>query len=58
MKKKYIEPNSRVIVLKSMGLIAGSGKGVYGSLTSSGGGDSQAILDYGGIDENGDLDPE
>ncbi len=57
MKKEYIEPRSRVLVLKSRGLLLTSGKGVYSSLPTSGGGVPEEIL-YGGIDENGDLDPE
>lgn len=56
MKKEYIEPRSRVLVLKSRGLLLASpGIGVYGSLPTS---DSNPILEYGGIDDTGDLDPE
>lgn len=56
MKKEYIEPRSRVLVLKSRGLLLASpGKGVYGSLNPSG---SDPILQYGGIDDTGDFDPE
>ena len=55
MKKEYIEPRLRITVLKSTGLLLTSGKGVYGSLNPSG---SDPILEYGGIDETGDLDPE
>jgi hypothetical protein len=57
MKKEYIEPRSRVLVLKSRGLLLAS-PGIYGSLSPSGGGVSEDILGYGGIDENGELDPE
>jgi len=57
MKKEYIEPRLRITVLKSRGLLLTS-PGIYGSLSPSGGGDPETILGYGGIDENGDLDPE
>lgn len=58
MKKEYIEPQLKVFVLRTIGLIASSGKGVYGSLSPSGEGVSPAILEYGGIDETGELDPD
>lgn len=57
MKKEYIEPRSRVLVLKSRGLLLASpAKGVYGSLGS--GVSEETILQYGGIDNTGELDPE
>jgi len=55
MKKEFIKPRMRVTVLKSRGLLLSS-PGIYGSLSPSGGDDPE--IGYGGIDENGDLDPE
>ena len=51
MKKEFIKPRLRVTVLKSRGLLLAS-PGIYGSLSDP------ETIGYGGIDENGDLDPE
>jgi hypothetical protein len=58
MKKEYIEPRLRITVLKSTGLLLTSGKGVYGSLPTGSGNVPEEILQYGGIDDTGNLDPE
>ena len=60
MKKEYIEPRSRVLVLKSRGLLLASPvKGVHARIPTNGGGvPEEDILKYGGIDETGELEPE
>ena len=43
--KEYITPSMEVVEIKNMQLLAGSG------VTSTG-------IDYGGVDENGTIDPQ
>lgn len=48
MKKEYLKPNMEVLEAEDMTLLASSPIGVY----------SDNGLKYGGVDEDGDLDPE
>lgn len=48
MKKEYLKPSMEVLEGEDMTLLASSPIGVY----------SDNGLKYGGVDEDGDLDPE
>jgi hypothetical protein len=57
MKKEYMRPQTKVVKIKSTRLLAGSAKGVFGKV-NPGTVQEEVILQFGGIDDDGDLDPE
>ena len=56
MKKEYIKPQMKAIKIRHARMLMTSG-GVYNSVSGKLGNDDLDIT-YGGIDANGDLDPE
>lgn len=56
MKKEYIKPQIKAIKIRHARMLMTSG-GVYSSVSGTMGGQDLDIT-YGGIDTNGDLDPE
>ena len=52
MKKKYMKPYMEVVYANSASLLVGSSDKVTGSKSG------EAILNYGGVDEDGELDPD
>lgn len=57
MKKKYYSPQFKIVRIKPANLLTGSG-GVYGQIDQVKTGEINPIIEYGGIDEDGELDPE
>lgn len=55
--KKYYSPQFKVVCIKPANLLTGSG-GVYGQIDQVKTGEINPIIEYGGIDEDGELDPE
>ena len=56
MKKDYIRPQMNIVALKQQRLLAGSNKMKVTSSSISG--VPSSIIDYGGVDEDGDLEGE
>ena len=52
MKKKYIIPWMKVLTFRYNEVLISSGNGVYGSINS------HNAIQYGGVDEDGELDPD
>ena len=56
MKKKYIVPRMKVVTFRHSEVLISSGKGVHGVINKHD--VPEVVLQYGGVDEDGELDPD